>query len=684
MLRYVNEALKRPLAALKVNPGDIDAAKEASRLLRLINDGERDEALWRNVADAGHKAEAIAELGRTLANEQKFSEAVSVLEDAAQRGVDTSAVLSQAKLNAGLKSDLPSLEMKDLTTNRLDISGADLRERNLSGLKANELAAHGANLTNADMSGVAMTVAQLTQAVLDGANLDRARIHQVDLSGARLRRASLKSADFAIVAATDADFREIAAEGLRAGGIRMAGAKFDGAHLAGANFDYARGAGSFINADLTGATFRRAKLGGVNFDGAKFDKVDFSDAIYDCETRFPSGFSPEAHPEMTRWVGPCKWEKQDRSGPVDHVILKGCGDECHAWLIADPRRFVLVSTREAKIFYAAAFSHDKNCPWLRSDLFTQVIQNGSVGFDFDYVDRLKQAGFCPHIRPESSPDETAPLFSPTVNMDVWKGDVLRSILMSRAEFQSKAAPAIGRISPADRRAQILNLYLSFNAVDFVDLLADEFVAVLESDSQSQIDVEHIAFSPKLVSKLIVAMEGDRRRLALPGFSRLLGSFAGQNVAQVSWGSDAICTSAERIGALLPHWGDDVRVDAAWARTTALCKRNYAGPLKKALLGHRPDVVASAIESWRAAARFGLPSATAALPEVLDVLSSDRLPENYYDPDWPGSRGPKPIVAIAHGLDIMEKGSVAIAQLKAAGRGARADELARMLVNANWQ
>ncbi|MCW2286290.1 uncharacterized protein YjbI with pentapeptide repeats [Rhodoblastus acidophilus] len=494
MLRYVNEALKRPLAALKVNPGDIDAAKEASRLLRLINDGERDEALWRNVADAGHKAEAIAELGRTLANEQKFSEAVSVLEDAAQRGVDTSAVLSQAKLNAGLKSDLASLEMKDLTTNRLDISGADLRERNLSGLKANELAAHGANLTNADMSGVAMTVAQLTQAVLDGANLDRARIHQVDLSGARLRRASLKSADFAIVAATDADFREIAAEGLRAGGIRMAGAKFDGAHLAGANFDYARGAGSFINADLTGATFRRAKLGGVNFDGAKFDKVDFSDAIYDCETRFPSGFSPEAHPEMTRWVGPCKWEKQDRSGPVDHVILKGCGDECHAWLIADPRRFVLVSTREAKIFYAAAFSHDKNCPWLRSDLFTQVIQNGSVGFDFDYVDRLKQAGFCPHIRPESSPDETAPLFSPTVNMDVWKGDVLRSILMSRAEFQSKAAPAIGRISPADRRAQILNLYLSFNAVDFVDLLADEFVAVLESDSQSQIDVEHIAFS----------------------------------------------------------------------------------------------------------------------------------------------------------------------------------------------
>jgi uncharacterized protein YjbI with pentapeptide repeats len=68
----------------------------------------------------------------------------------------------------------------------IDLSGADLAARRLSGLRI-----HGANLSRADLRG-----ASLDRALLNGANLTSADLRGADLSGASLHRADISGADF--------------------------------------------------------------------------------------------------------------------------------------------------------------------------------------------------------------------------------------------------------------------------------------------------------------------------------------------------------------------------------------------------------------------------------------------------------------------------------------------------------
>lgn len=96
--------------------------------------------------------------------------------------VDLSRVLAahQAWIDAVLD---PRVEV---ASGRANLTGADLRPYNLSGVNLS-----GATLCDANLSGVDLSLANLTVANLSGANLSAA-----NLSGARLTRAKVAGADF--------------------------------------------------------------------------------------------------------------------------------------------------------------------------------------------------------------------------------------------------------------------------------------------------------------------------------------------------------------------------------------------------------------------------------------------------------------------------------------------------------
>ena len=134
----------------------------------------------------------------------------------------------------------------DTNEGRADLTGADLREAELTGANLS-----GANLREAELTGANLRGADLTGADLCGANLSGANLRGVDLRSANLREAELTGANLCVANLSGADLR----------GANLTGADLRGANLSGANLR---------EAELTGANLRGADLTGADGNYAMF------------------------------------------------------------------------------------------------------------------------------------------------------------------------------------------------------------------------------------------------------------------------------------------------------------------------------------------------------------------------------------------------------------------------------
>lgn len=190
---------------------------------------------------------------------------------------------------AGLSKDCPGC----------DLSGADLRRRDLSDAKLNganltRAVFHRANLRNADFTGATLTqanlnAADLTFAKFEDATMTGAQLYAVrgsrpdftgaELSGARLGDLELRQAKFANATLVKVDF----------GGARLNDADFSAATLTGSYFYQASliraklGKASAEDSNFTGAVLRGADLSGANFhdtdfEGANLEGADLTNA----------------------------------------------------------------------------------------------------------------------------------------------------------------------------------------------------------------------------------------------------------------------------------------------------------------------------------------------------------------------------------------------------------------------
>lgn len=141
---------------------------------------------------------------------------------------------------------------------RADLTGVDLRGRNLE-----RVYLYDKDLTGAELSG-----ANLSEATLTRARLRHARLIDADLSDAQLREADLRRADLS--------------------GTSLAYAVLRGADLRGA---------TLAGADLLRTDLSQADLRGANLWDAEIDALLY-DALYDEDTTWPARFAAPEEAEL--------------------------------------------------------------------------------------------------------------------------------------------------------------------------------------------------------------------------------------------------------------------------------------------------------------------------------------------------------------------------------------------------
>jgi uncharacterized protein YjbI with pentapeptide repeats len=136
-----------------------------------------------------------------------------------------------------------------------NLSGADLRGANLSGARLRDANLNAALLGGANLSGADLRGTNLSGALLGGTNLSGARLGGTNLSGARLGGTNLSGADL-----RDAN---------------LSGARLGGANLSGADL---RGARMNVETGLARATFSTTtRLADVVWNDAPLARVAWED-----------------------------------------------------------------------------------------------------------------------------------------------------------------------------------------------------------------------------------------------------------------------------------------------------------------------------------------------------------------------------------------------------------------------
>ncbi|MFO0612734.1 MAG: DUF2169 domain-containing protein [Polyangiaceae bacterium] len=162
-----------------------------------------------------------------------------------------------------------------------DLTGADLRECDLSGLDLHRSFLEGADLrgvkldgadlegtvlARADLRGASLRGCRLAGANLGGANLEGATLDEADLSNAILMNAKVRGATFARADFSGAEVMNVGWAGVDLRGAKLAQCSFIQADLSGADLS---------GADLTRITFMECTLDGANFTGANLQKATF-------------------------------------------------------------------------------------------------------------------------------------------------------------------------------------------------------------------------------------------------------------------------------------------------------------------------------------------------------------------------------------------------------------------------
>jgi uncharacterized protein YjbI with pentapeptide repeats len=181
---------------------------------------------------------------------------------------------------------------------RTNLSGVDLRGRDLRGFylygkNLGHAALTRADLRNADLSlsdlsHADLRAADLSDATLYRADLERAVFENSDLSDANLYRSNLTDAFIA-----DSDFSEINLSSVDLERAKFRDTNLTGGDLSGADLRDAKLIRVTLKAaDLRGADLRGADLRGADLTDADVSRASFTNSTYDESTVWPKGRPP--------------------------------------------------------------------------------------------------------------------------------------------------------------------------------------------------------------------------------------------------------------------------------------------------------------------------------------------------------------------------------------------------------
>jgi uncharacterized protein YjbI with pentapeptide repeats len=267
------EALAQYQAALELGPAGDDVRAGKFRVFAATDRFPQIDADWRDFSDMDLTRVSFA--GRNL----------------------TAAQFRGAKLHNidFAQADLTGADFSDSSASASTFTGAVLRNAKLRRAQLSSLSLAKGDFAGADMTGAALYGAQLPGADLrrvdlTDANLQEADLSGADLKGARFLRTRMIDANLSETDLSGADLRRIELQGAILRNTKLVGANLTGAYLAGLPVEQ-RGpsnVGRWKPADLRGADLTNAILLGA----------DMRQALYDCTTKFPSGFSPRGLTEV--------------------------------------------------------------------------------------------------------------------------------------------------------------------------------------------------------------------------------------------------------------------------------------------------------------------------------------------------------------------------------------------------
>jgi uncharacterized protein YjbI with pentapeptide repeats len=306
-----------------------------------------------------NNAPYVAGYGKMLFLQEKYNESLAPLKAA---GTDESrhlykTALIQLKKFTELKDE--GLDFSGIDVKELDLSNTQLEGANFSNAKIRYLILHNTNLNKANFSNAQIDMdANNTQ--LNGANFSHAKIGG-DIEKSSFKEADFSSSDWAFGHIKDTNFiaanfsnakmtiyQEITNSDMSKANFegayvqRLTGVKIEGANLNHINIHGLRSYHSdFSSVDLSGydlskgdfrsANLRNARLIGTNLSdadltpysepadlrGADLTKANLSRtkmffALYDCQTKFPNGFSASKSYMIPVW-DKCNTSKPDIS-----------------------------------------------------------------------------------------------------------------------------------------------------------------------------------------------------------------------------------------------------------------------------------------------------------------------------------------------------------------------------------
>ncbi len=290
-LQRANLALRKDMEVLK--PG---SSEQQQNILRLRLRGTKQAIVKILTIDQGKTAQtslAGIDLGKTPAPVAFMT----VMEKTDLSGINfRSAILSQANLQssrfygAGEDGRLGTFDDRIA-----DLSGADLKEANLTnallsyvplrrtnliranltGANLNEARLTGANLSSAQLEGATLQSARLETVSFTGANLSDSNFSYANLQGSRLGQVKAQSAQFKWANLTETTWKQ----------ADLSQANFSGAQLTSVDFTESQlSQANLANTQLTNANFTNAILMGVDWRGAKLDGANFAGAIFQPKT----------------------------------------------------------------------------------------------------------------------------------------------------------------------------------------------------------------------------------------------------------------------------------------------------------------------------------------------------------------------------------------------------------------
>jgi uncharacterized protein YjbI with pentapeptide repeats len=159
-----------------------------------------------------------------------------------------------------------------------DLSGANLREKNLGGIDFRR-----ANLCNADLHQTDLSKANLRKAILYDANLYETILEAADLKSANFKRANMRGVKVQNASASGAVLERANLSKANFSGANLTSARLyradlgGGTNLSRANLNYAvLDRANLTTADLTEATLVHANLHEADLSGARFRAADLS------------------------------------------------------------------------------------------------------------------------------------------------------------------------------------------------------------------------------------------------------------------------------------------------------------------------------------------------------------------------------------------------------------------------